>query len=105
LALARRSGHATAEEALADPGASEVVRDGAQRLGLALAALINALDPGVVIVGGGLGLDASYRGPVVEAMRAAIYDPVRVGCRWWRRRWGRTRPSSGPRSGPSTQGD
>jgi glucokinase len=79
LALARRSGHATAEEALADPGASEVVRDGAQRLGLALAALINGLDPGVVIVGGGLGLDASYRDPVVEAMRAAIYDPAARG--------------------------
>jgi glucokinase len=79
LALARRSGHATAEEALADPGASRVMRDGAQRLGLALAALINALDPGVVIVGGGLGLEASYRGPVVGAMRAAIYDPAARG--------------------------
>jgi glucokinase len=79
LALARRSGHASAEEALADPGASEVVRDGAQRLGLALAALVNALDPGVVIVGGGLGLDKSYRELVVEAMRPAIYDPAARG--------------------------
>jgi glucokinase len=76
LALARRSGHASAEEALADPAASEVVHDGAGRLGLALAALVNALDPGSVIIGGGLGLDERYRAPVVAAMRQAIYDPA-----------------------------
>ena len=79
LALARRSGHASAEEALADPGASEVVRYGARRLGLALAALVNALDPGVVIVGGGLGLDERYRELVVDAMREPIYDPAARG--------------------------
>jgi glucokinase len=75
LALARRSGHATAEEALADPGAANVVEEGARRLGLALAALVNALDPGAVIVGGGLGLDDRYRPRVEGALRAAIYDP------------------------------
>jgi glucokinase len=75
LALARRSGHATAEEALADPGAADVVEEGARRLGLALAALVNALDPGSLIVGGGLGLDDSYRARVEAALRAAIYDP------------------------------
>ena len=75
LALARRSGHATAEEALADPRAADVVEEGARRLGLALAALVNALDPGSLIVGGGLGLDDSYRARVEAALRAAIYDP------------------------------
>jgi glucokinase len=75
LALARRSGHATAEEALADPGAAEVVEEGARRLGLVLAALVNALDPGAVIVGGGLGLEASYRARAEAALRAAVYDP------------------------------
>ena len=75
LALARRSGHATAEEALADPGAADVVEEGARRLGLALAALVNALDPGALIVGGGLGLDDFYRARVEAALRAAIYDP------------------------------
>jgi glucokinase len=75
LALARRSGHATAEETLADPAAAEVVEDGARRLGLALAVLVNALDPGAVVVGGGLGLEDSYRARVEAALRAAIEDP------------------------------
>jgi glucokinase len=74
LALARRSGHASAEEALADPAAAEVVEDGARRLGLALASLVNALDPGAVIVGGGLGLHDGYRAQVEAAMRPEIYD-------------------------------
>jgi glucokinase len=74
LALARRSGHATAEEALADPGAADVVEEGARRLGLVLAALVNALDPGALIVGGGLGLVDGYRARVEVALRAAIYD-------------------------------
>jgi glucokinase len=75
LALARRSGHATAEDALADPAAGEVVEDGARRLGVALAALVNALDPGAVIVGGGLGLHDAYRERVEAALRDAVYDP------------------------------
>jgi glucokinase len=75
LALARLSGHASAEEALADPAASMVVGEGAQRLGVTLATLVNALDPGALIVGGGLGSDDRYRGLAVAAMRDAIYDP------------------------------
>ena len=75
LALARRSGHATAQEALADHAAEPVVADGAEHLGLTLAALVNALDPGAVIVGGGLGLHAGYRARVARAVRAAVYDP------------------------------
>jgi glucokinase len=74
LALARRSGHRSAEEALADPAAEPVVADGAQRLGLVLAGLVNALDPGAVIIGGGLGLHDGYRERVVAAMRVEIYD-------------------------------
>jgi glucokinase len=74
LALARFSGHPTAESALADPAAAAVVEDAARRLGLALAMLVNALDPGAVVVGGGLGLDDRYRGLAVAAMREAIYD-------------------------------
>jgi glucokinase len=74
LALARLSGHADARLALADPAAAAVVEGGAQRLGLTLAMLVNALDPGAVVVGGGLGLDSRYRGLAVAAMREAIYD-------------------------------
>jgi glucokinase len=75
LALARLSGHASAQDALADPAAESVVADGARRLGLVLAALVNALDPGAVVIGGGLGLHDGYRERVVTAMRAEIYDP------------------------------
>jgi glucokinase len=74
LALARRSGHATAQDALADPAAADVVADAAARLGVVLAALVNALDPGAVIVGGGLGLHDGYRAQVEAAMRPAVYD-------------------------------
>jgi predicted NBD/HSP70 family sugar kinase len=75
LALARRTGHRSAEEALADPAAADVVEDAAGRLGLALAALVNALDPGAVIVGGGLGLHDRYRALVEATLRAEVYDP------------------------------
>jgi predicted NBD/HSP70 family sugar kinase len=75
LALARRTGHASAEEALADPAAADAVEDAARRLGRALAALVNALDPGALIVGGGLGLHDGYRARVEAALRADVYDP------------------------------
>jgi glucokinase len=75
LALARLSGHATAEEALADPAAAGVVEEGARRLGAVLAALVNALDPGAMVIGGGLGLADAYRARVEAVLRAEIYDP------------------------------
>jgi glucokinase len=75
LALARRSGHRDAAAALADPTAAWVVSDAARRLGGVLAALVNALDPGALIFGGGLGLHSGYRAATVAAMRKAIYDP------------------------------
>jgi glucokinase len=74
LALARRTGHRRAEDALADPAASGTVADAARRLGLVLAALVNALDPGALVVGGGLGLHEGYRSQAIAAMRAGIYD-------------------------------
>jgi glucokinase len=75
LALARLSGHASAEAALADPAAADVVAEGAARFGQVLASLVNAFDPGALIFGGGLGLHDSYRAKVVAAMRSVIYDP------------------------------
>ncbi|HEY6695228.1 MAG TPA: ROK family protein [Solirubrobacteraceae bacterium] len=75
LALARRTGHASAQQALADPEAADVVEDAARRLGVVLAALVNALDPGAVVVGGGLGLHVGYRALVEETLRAEVYDP------------------------------
>jgi predicted NBD/HSP70 family sugar kinase len=74
LALARRTGHATARDALADPGAAAIVRDAAERLAAVLAVLVNALDPGALVFGGGLGLDARYRDQVAAALRPLLYD-------------------------------
>jgi predicted NBD/HSP70 family sugar kinase len=76
LALARRTGHPDAAAALADPQSEATVDDAARRLGAVLAALVNALDPGAVVFGGGLGLRAAYRDRVVAAMRAGTYDPA-----------------------------
>jgi glucokinase len=76
LALARRAGRASAEEALADPACAGVVDDAARRLGVVLATLVNALDPGAIVVGGGLGLHDGYRERVVAALRPAVYDPA-----------------------------
>jgi glucokinase len=73
LALAAAAGASTAEEALRDPRHGGVVADAARRLGQALAALVNALDPAVVVIGGGLGSCARYRDMAVEAARSLIY--------------------------------
>ena len=69
-ARAPDAGTRSAEAALADPAAAAVVADGAERLGLVLAALVNALDPGAVVIGGGLGLHDGYRARVTAALRA-----------------------------------
>jgi glucokinase len=72
LALQERTGCATAEEVLADPTFSGVVAEAASALGQAMAWLVNALDPAVVVIGGGLGLVRSYREIAVDKMRPAI---------------------------------
>ena len=72
-ALARLAGRASAEEALADPACAAVVERAAAALGAALAALVNATDPEVVVVGGGLGLDAGYRAAAERALRGGVF--------------------------------
>jgi glucokinase len=72
LALARCAGVDRAEVALADPAQATLVDTAADELGLALAALVNALDPEAVVVGGGLGLVDRFRQRVARAARAAI---------------------------------
>jgi glucokinase len=72
-AIARLAGRASAEEALADPACAAVVEGAAAALGAALAALVNATDPEVVVVGGGLGLDARYRAAAERALRAGVF--------------------------------
>jgi glucokinase len=73
LALARSTGASPAEEVLRDPTTAGVVAEGAARLGQVLAMLINALDPAVVVIGGGLGAVGRYREMAAEAARPLIY--------------------------------
>jgi glucokinase len=76
LALAARAGVERAELVLGDPAHASLVDEAADELGLALATLVNALDPEAVVVGGGLGLVDRYRERFVAAARAAIEHEV-----------------------------
>ena len=61
-----------------DPVARQVVADGAERLGVLIGLLINALDPEVVIIGGGLGLAGGLYGARLRAaIRAHIWAESR----------------------------
>jgi glucokinase len=73
LALAAAGGRDWAEEVLADPALDDVVGEAAAALGAGLAWLVNALDPGKVVIGGGLGLADAYRERAVAAMRPMIF--------------------------------
>lgn len=77
-ALQALSGHSRAEEVLQDPDCAPLVAEAASALGFALAAVVNALDPCLVVIGGGLGLVSTYRDRAVAAMRTAIeLEPAR----------------------------
>jgi glucokinase len=73
LALAAAGGREWAEDVLADPALDDVVEAAAAALGAGLAWLVNALDPGIVVIGGGLGLVDRYRELAVDAMRPMIF--------------------------------
>lgn len=76
-ALAGRAGLERAEAVLADPGWASLVDEAAAALGQVLAVLANALDPSVLVLGGGLGGEPSFRARVAEAVRSALaYPPV-----------------------------
>jgi glucokinase len=75
LALERAAGRGSAEEVLSDETSADLVAHATRSLGLAMATLVNALDPALVVVGGGLGLEASYRDAAVKVMRATVELP------------------------------
>ncbi len=90
-----RGEHVTAAALAGDPGALEVMDTFAWWLALGLANLANALDPSVIVLGGG-----------VIAAHAAVMGPVRRAfASWWRRprtgRWASCPPSSASGPGPS----
>lgn len=74
-ALARAAGLERAEEVLADQAHARRVDEAADALGDALAALVNALDPALVVLGGGLGREPSFRQRVAHAVQARVAYP------------------------------
>lgn len=67
----------SAEEVLAAPECRPEVEAAAAALGADLAALVNALDPHAVVIGGGLGLAPVYFQLVTAALRTAVAIPGR----------------------------
>jgi glucokinase len=74
-ALARRAGVERAEAMLPDPAWASLVDEAAAALGQVLAVLVNALDPDVLVLGGGLGGEPSFRERVAAAVRSSIAYP------------------------------
>ncbi len=74
-ALARAAGVERAEDVLADPRHAPLVDAAAETLAGALAVLVNALDPSLVVLGGGLGLEASFRERVGRAVHGRVAYP------------------------------
>jgi glucokinase len=72
-ALALAGGHASAQDVFADPALDGLVESAAADLGGALAALVNALDPAALVVGGGLGMVDRYRELACAAMRPLVF--------------------------------
>ena len=74
-ALASTAG-ADTYSVLTDPIHESLVESASQSLGQSLAFLIHALDPGAVVIGGGLGSNAKYRGRVIDATRAHLTEKL-----------------------------
>jgi glucokinase len=74
-ALARAAGLDRAEDVLADPAHAALVGAAAAELGQVLAVLANALDPAVIVLGGGLGAEPAFAGRVEAACRSLLEYP------------------------------
>lgn len=72
--LQEATGHARAHDVLTDPDCEPTVRVAADALAGAIAALVDALDPAALVVGGGLGLEPRYRWLWEPEMRARLYS-------------------------------
>ncbi len=74
-ALARAAGLERAEDVVGDPAHATLVDDAAAALGAVLAVLANALDPSLVVLGGGLGAEPAFRVRVERALRERLAYP------------------------------
>lgn len=73
--LSTRLGTPNLAEAIQDPATRDVVRGAAHELGETIGVIVNAVDPDLVVIGGGLGLNDGYRGWVAEALREDLFSP------------------------------
>jgi glucokinase len=71
-ALAAAARLPTAQDVFARPELHELVDAAADELGRAMAWLVNALDPELIVIGGGLGMRREYRDAATDAMRPHI---------------------------------
>jgi glucokinase len=74
-ALARAAGLERAEDVLADPAHAPLVDAAAAALGSVLAVLANALDPSLIVLGGGLGAEPAFRERVERACQGLLAYP------------------------------
>ncbi len=74
-ALAVAGGLERAEDVLADPAHTALVDEAAAALGRTLAVLANALDPALIVLGGGLGSEPAFRARVQAACRSLLAYP------------------------------
>ena len=77
-ALERASGLTRAKDVVQSDAYACLTQAATDALGAALAALVNALDPAAVVIGGGLGLNAHYRAAATAAARKRIEHPNRA---------------------------
>jgi glucokinase len=74
-ALARAAGLERGEDVLADPAHGPLVDAAAAALAGVIAVLANALDPSLVVLGGGLGAEPAFRERVERACRPLLAYP------------------------------
>lgn len=71
-ALAGIAGTGRAEDVFGSVTTADIVRRAGDQLGSAMAWLVNALDPEMIVIGGGLGMRSGYRAAATRAMRQHI---------------------------------
>jgi glucokinase len=74
-ALALAAGVERAEDAITNPAHATLVDAAAAELGQVLAVLANALDPALIVLGGGLGTEPAFRERVEAACRPLLEYP------------------------------
>ncbi len=74
-ALALAAGVERAEDVLADGANAALLERAAEALAATLAVLVNALDPALVVLGGGLGREPAFRELVASELQARVAYP------------------------------